>query len=270
MLAWLREHGCDWDHNTVWRAAQGGHLELLEGRTRLKLAGCTSVWPQLLWWVARGAARFGHLPVLQWAVAGGITGLGHALAHSAAGGGHIHVLEWLARATSFHIDTSTVRYALRNGHTPVLRWLHAAKCWPDPSATLGYHSSFSCDLAAGRGHWGAVRWAHEFGGLLCTAATARAAAAQGRLAELQWAAVAGVLMDTQVCEAAVAAGHPSLALWAWQHGAPLGAGSPAQKAVGRLLRERAAEMLSLVQACADLPALPPDVEQLIAEFAGLL
>jgi hypothetical protein len=122
MLSWLRANGngCPWDKMTCSGAAKGGHMAVLQWA---RANGCP--WDE---GTCSGAAWAGHLSVLQWARANGCP-WDEETCSEAAGGGHLSVLQWL-HANGCPWDEYTCSEAAAGGHLSVLQWAHANGC-PD-------------------------------------------------------------------------------------------------------------------------------------------
>jgi hypothetical protein len=63
VLQWARANGCEWDEDTCYWAARGGHLAVLQWA---RANGCE--WDED---TCHAAVAGGHLRVLQWARANG-------------------------------------------------------------------------------------------------------------------------------------------------------------------------------------------------------
>ena len=125
-------------------AARGGHLEVLQW---LHANGCPLGANTCMY-----AARGGHLEVLQWLRANGCP-WGRNTCSGAAEGGHLEVLQW-ARVNGCPWDEDTCRFAAQGGHLEVLQWAHANGCpWDE----------LTCYWAAYGGHLEVVQWARANG-----------------------------------------------------------------------------------------------------------
>ena len=107
-----------WDTDTCWRAAAGGHLEVMqwarENGCPWNAETCTS------------AAQGGHLEVLQWGRANDCP-WNEGMCLVAATGGQLEVLQWLrTNGCPWNADTCSV--AATGGHLEVLQWLRANGC----------------------------------------------------------------------------------------------------------------------------------------------
>ena len=94
-----------------------------------------------------GAAKYGHLEILQWAVANGCE-MGEMTSSLAGAGGHLRVLKWL-KANGCSMDTSAALFAAENGHLEVLKWI---------LANGGIGSSYLFDQTAMAGQHEVLDW----------------------------------------------------------------------------------------------------------------
>ena len=122
-------------------AARGGHLEVLQW---LHANGCPLGANTCMY-----AARGGHLEVLQWLCANGCP-WGGSTCEEAAEGGHLWVLQW-ARANGCPWDKLTCARAAERGHLVMLQWLRANGCPWD---------GYTCRGAAQGGHLEVLQCGH--------------------------------------------------------------------------------------------------------------
>ena len=159
-------------------------------------------------YLCEGAARSGHLEVLQWLRANGCPWDGWTCKY-AAEGGHLEVLQW-ARKQGCAWDGNTCAHAALKGHLEVLQWLRANGCpWG-----MG-----TCKGAAEGGHLEMLQWARA-NGCPWNANTCTYAALGGHLAVLQWARANGCPWDESTCWCAAMGGHLEVLQWARANGCP--------------------------------------------------
>jgi len=140
VLQWLRSNGCPLDSWTC-AGAQGGHLETLKWLRSNRVA-----WDS---WTCAKAAEGGHLKVLQWACEKdkrkkkkksrphGPCPWDATVCSLAASGGHLEVLKWL-RANGCPWNFRTTQEAARRGHIEMLEWLGAnTACWSPATCSCG-------------------------------------------------------------------------------------------------------------------------------------
>lgn len=161
LLAWASQQGALLSFSAWGHAAKGGHLEVLE------------------WLLARGVSR-GHrdLPVTL-----------------AAGAGHLNVLKWLERH-DFLLSTDARAHAAGAGHVHVLDWLEGRLLVKDTRV---------CGEAARGGHVRVLAWARTRGYPL-DKYVARGAAVRGQTEALEWLVLNGCPYDVFECRIAAEAG----------------------------------------------------------------
>ena len=87
MLKWLHNTGCPWDSKTCLKAAEGGHLEVLNWAQEHHCPWDRETAP----WAARG----GHLEVLKWARAQGCPWDHYKVRGCGLAFERVEVVEWL-------------------------------------------------------------------------------------------------------------------------------------------------------------------------------
>jgi len=135
----LRANCCPWDVFTCARAANGGHLEVLQWARANCCPWNVSTCPN--------AATGGHLEVLQWLHANGCQWDARTCS-SAAEGGHLEVLQWL-RANGCPWGMRTCTEAAKGGHLEVLQLARANGCPEQPDVRGGSGGRASRDATVG-------------------------------------------------------------------------------------------------------------------------
>ena len=141
--AW--DHQQPWPREMIWRAARGGHLDVL-------------VWlndtiNRLGFWAGAGdcdeAAKIGRLDILQYAYSKGVT-ITEAAARNAAENGHLHILQWMRSALGASLLLSEVafQHAARRGQLEVLKWGHTQNLLRNPSRLFKGASDYVQDETA--------------------------------------------------------------------------------------------------------------------------
>ena len=130
-LAWAKASGCPWVERICRSGRTPAGAEVGEGE-RLPVGSDDML----------GAARRGHLEVLQWAREQGCPWDSWNTCSTAAQGGHLYVLQY-ARAHGCPWDSRTCAHAARHGNLQVLKWAREHGCpWTtvarDAAATMGY------------------------------------------------------------------------------------------------------------------------------------
>jgi len=134
-----------WPREMIWRAAHGGHLDVL-------------VWindtiNRLGFWARAGdcdeAAKIGRLDILQYAYSKGVT-ITEAAARNAAENGHLHILKWMRNALGASVVHAEVafQHAVRRGQLEVLKWGHAQNLLHNPSRLFKGASDYVQDETA--------------------------------------------------------------------------------------------------------------------------
>ncbi|AJF97401.1 ankyrin repeat protein [Pandoravirus inopinatum] len=166
VVRWARKNGCPWDVRACEGAARGGHLALLQW---LVGEGCACSDMARAW-----AAVRGHDDVCQWLDARGCPNRSDYQWHNAITGGHIEVINWLLSLGHVWPDGACSK-AAKHGHLEVLQHARRHGCAWD--ATV-------CTHAAHDGHFHIVQWALDQG-CPCDCYPASKAARRGDLALLQ-------------------------------------------------------------------------------------
>ena len=141
--AW--DHQQPWPREMIWRAARGGHLDVL-------------VWlndtiNRLGFWAGAGdcdeAAKIGRLDILQYAYSKAVT-ITDAAARNAAENGHLHILQWMRNALGASLLLSEVafQHAARRGQLEVLKWGHTQNLLRNPSRLFKGASDYVQDETA--------------------------------------------------------------------------------------------------------------------------
>ena len=131
------------------------------------------------------------------------------LCEGAARSGHLEVLQWL-RANGCPWDGWTCKYAAEGGHLEVLQWARANGCpW----------NRNTCSSAARVGKLEVLQWARA-NGCPWVEETCTSAASGGHLEVLQWLRVNGCPWNHRTCAFAAQGGHSKLLPWAHANGAP--------------------------------------------------
>ena len=154
------------------------------------------------------AVRYGHVDILELAIANGCT-CDQSTCSIAAMYGHLDVLQWL-RTNGCPWDELTCTCAAEGGHLEVLRWARENCCpWDDET----------CKISALNGHLDVLQWANQHGCPWdeCTCANA---ALNGHLDVLQWARASGCPWDEWTCANAAYGGHLDVLQWARQNSCP--------------------------------------------------
>lgn len=149
-LQWLYSQGCRLDGRDLESAAQEGHVHVLEwlvqNVTCYECDGYSATDEEL----CGIAALHGQLPILQWALEGGMVFADPTLCSSAAWHGHMTVLHWL-REQGCPWDEDVYELAAMGGQLAVLQWVKAQ----DPPCPW---SEAACSTAAGGGHLEVLQW----------------------------------------------------------------------------------------------------------------
>jgi hypothetical protein len=124
----------------------------------------------------------------------------------AAQGGHLEVMRW-ARATGHQTTAVTAWFA--GGHLEMLKWLRADGC--------PWDAHFLLSTAAANGRLATVQWAHALGDPIVD--LCEPAAAGGALAVLRWLRQQGCPWKGTMREA-VSGGHLEVVEWAASEGCP--------------------------------------------------
>ena len=166
MLQWARKHRCHWDSIVLaTMAAEHGHLNVLQllqshGAARLQrmpaTTGRSSFFKDPMPWtriVCEGAARGGHLQILQWVRAQNPPCYwDERTCASAAEGGELTTLQWLrAQDPPCPWDEQTCAMAAKGGHLEILRWAVTQ----DPPCPW---SASTCSNAATGGQFTLLQW----------------------------------------------------------------------------------------------------------------
>ena len=149
-------------------------------------------------YLCEGAARSGHLEVLQWAHENGCTQNANTC-WRAAEGGHLEVLQWL-RANGCPWDEDTCSSAAEGGQLEILQWAHANGCLWDEK---------TCTVAAERGHLDVLQWVRA-NGCPWDEDTCAHAVEGGDLEVLQWLYANGSPMTAETRQAAANLGYVEL------------------------------------------------------------
>jgi hypothetical protein len=221
----------------LFRIAQKGNLKLLKW---FEYSGFPITWSD-----AQGAARGGHVHILQWLKEE--LGLpeeeeGEALFYQAVKGGSVPTLSWLLLALPFLAagggDPECSLAAAKAGHVEVLGWLEASGFNLDKSKILEIGGSGDSDKNFRLLKWAVSRgfpfsslslgmdadlekilWAVENGApwnfLVCAGLAAR-----GDLAGLRRVRALGCPWDANTTQQAAGAGHVDLLRWAHAEGCP--------------------------------------------------
>lgn len=182
MLEWLHSNGCPISWTAAARAAEEGHLEVLQWLFSQRIGNINFTFTKaaagghqaIIQWLfdqkcpidfARAsaeAAKTGQLEALKW-----MENLGGKLdvriCDEAAASGHIELVKW-AHSKGYTIDSGVCAIAAANGHLELLQWVHySLNCpWgevtflPEPgSEDL---SRLTVLIESGRFEWCSGRW----------------------------------------------------------------------------------------------------------------
>lgn len=127
--------------------------------------------------------------------------LSPAACAGAARGGHLALLQWL-RAKRCAWDAQTSFEAARNAHVHVLEYTAGQQLW----------STKTCAAAAESGHFDTLKWLRAHDCPWDQAVTSRAAA-RGDLAMLQWSRAQGCPWTEMTCNCAAQNGHLQVLKW---------------------------------------------------------
>ena len=195
------------------------------------------------------AARFGHLPLLQWThkndnLVFTLENIDKTITQSkfplvcekASEGGYVHILEWIHdNITDYKLTVECVYWAAQNGHLNVLQWLR------NHNQEL---SIKACDLAAENGHLEIVIWfvendCHPDSNNFCEIAynghlhvlkwlyeknydivedVGSSAASGGHLHILKWLREINYNFTFEICEDAAEEGHLHILKWLYEIG----------------------------------------------------
>ena len=114
VLQWLREQSCEWDYRTCYKAARGGHRDLL-------------VWAMnngaFTTDACNGAARGGHFELVRFLnVECGLRIDGWTV-FKAAKAGHFDMVKWMVNEQGCEISSSAIEGATAARHTEMVRWM---------------------------------------------------------------------------------------------------------------------------------------------------
>jgi hypothetical protein len=184
------------------------------------------------------AAKYGHLPCVEYLVRCRTTPVTLEACKAAAGAGHLELLKYLFHQ-GFPWDKDTCLAAAGNGHLSCLQFAHEQACpWDQfvcrEAALQGqleclrflfqqgcpHNHNVMCSLAAQGGNVLVLQYVIEYG---CTldAHVCYTAAYYGNLACLQCAREYGCPWDSGTCEAAACSGQLECLRYALVHGCPL-------------------------------------------------
>jgi hypothetical protein len=198
VLTWLADVGCPIGYPPFASAASSGNVQVLEWLRDSRLAshGDFELIVEDIS-VCVAAAKFGHLPAIQWLGRHGFRWDARTC-YAAAEYGHLHVLQWLAENGCPMRLSMAATHAVRNGHLHVLQWLHA-KGWQIHSV---------CDIAAEGGHLHVLQWIKSQGCQCHARETMRdnwsawactVAAVGGHLDTLRWLVENGYPIHIEAC-----------------------------------------------------------------------
>ena len=252
----LRTRGCLWTERTCTSAAEGGQLRTLKWLTDPysdDRPGEPCPWDTRS--VANGAARYGHVNILEWLLDLETGETSRFTAHFlatlvdfAAPGGHLQVAKWAATVytnqghssmESFPWYGTTPRDAAREGHTQFVLWTMSNGCLIGAdtlsAAAMNGHIDLiqiffarldpcpwdeaTCQAAARGGHLECLRYAH-INGCAWDEETCRIAARSGHLQCLRYAHKNGCPWDKATCHGAARGGHLECLQYAHENGCP--------------------------------------------------
>jgi hypothetical protein len=176
LVDWALGEGMEWTDAVCYKAAQGGHLAVLQW---LRSQDPPCPWSALACSCAAGS---GHLEVLQWLRSqDSPCPWSSSACDHASRSGHLAVLQWLrSQDPPCPWSSSACYLAAQNGHLAVLQWLRSQ----DPPCPW---SELACAYAAGSGHLEVLQWLRSqdppcpWSYLACYSAVR-----DGQLAVLQW------------------------------------------------------------------------------------
>ncbi len=117
LLKWAREEKkCEWDEQTINKAAFHGNLEMVKY--------CVANECPIDKFACEYAARNGHLECLKCLHEEGKAPWDSSTASSAAENGHLHILEYLVERKFDQYDAWACMLAAENGHLDCLKYLH--------------------------------------------------------------------------------------------------------------------------------------------------
>ncbi|RHY30928.1 hypothetical protein DYB32_003914 [Aphanomyces invadans] len=193
------------DNSLLGFAASNGHLSIVQaavkhfhhqGRCKEYAIFCATVsgqlqileWlftnytippaPPISMYALNGAAKHGHLNVLQFLHAHRCTGWTADCMDSAAAHGHLNIVKFLHYNRSEGCTTFAMNQAAENGHLDVVRFLHENR-------TEGC-TSFAMNQAAKNGHLSVVKFLHTHRTEGCTTYAMTSAAFSGHLSIVQF------------------------------------------------------------------------------------
>eukprot|EP00953_Heterococcus_sp_UTEX-ZZ885_P033711 17516-Heterococcus_DN1.PRE.1 len=161
-----------------------------------------------------GAAKGGHLELLQHLRSEGFEWDKHHIVYCAAGSGSIEMIEWLRQQQSMQIDAEVLSWAAGAGKTAMCQHLRSVGCDWDIHA---------CESATADGHLDTLRWLRENGCPWIVNDVCMVAAAHGRVTILDFVIEQGEVLDaellTDALNTAGAGNKLQAAQWLRQHGA---------------------------------------------------
>jgi hypothetical protein len=181
-------------------ACRSGRLQLLK-----RLRQSREPWPKDL---PEIAAKFGHVPVLEWLSVGRL--LPPDLYKHAILGGQLPVLQWLYARNRQSFPAYWLAFAAGSGHLPILEW----------ALSMGMPlNEDACCSAAQHGRLNVLEWLRERD-VPWNAGTCAAAANHGHLELLKWLRARGCPWSASTCELAARRGHLAVLQWARDNGCP--------------------------------------------------
>lgn len=121
--------------------------------------------------------------------------------------GHLHVVQWLHKHRTEGCTSNAIAAAAGNGHFAVVQWLHAHR--------FEGCRSYAMDLTATHGHLQLLQWLYiEYPRFSCTQACLPCVAANNHRHVLRWLhKEKGFELDVRTVEVAIANGHFELVQW---------------------------------------------------------
>ncbi|UPR04914.1 hypothetical protein HOP50_18g82590 [Chloropicon primus] len=201
---WLIENGCPFGVSSYQAVMRKGNLDVFKRMVDHSTERDLSFFQPERY--LPFAALFGHLPLLQHAVdVAGMT-MDDKVCAGAAKGGHLGILQW-ARSKGCPWSLSVARNAAEECHLDVLQWARSQ----DPPCPW---DEKTCEGAARGGHLDVLKWLRSQDPPCPWNGDVPAEAAQeGHIDVLKWALANGCPVDERTCAYAARAGHLSLLLW---------------------------------------------------------
>lgn len=200
---WLIENGCPFGVGSYEAVMRKGHLGIFK-----RMVDHTNENDLSFFQTERYlplAALFGHLPLLKHAVDSAGMTMDDKVCAGAAKGGHLSILQW-ARGKGCPWSLSVAKHAASEGHLEVLQWArHHGGCEWDEG---------TCSAAAAGGHLEVLQWLRSQDPPCPWNGDVPAETAEeGYLHIVRWALTHGCPVDERTCAYAARSGHLDIVIW---------------------------------------------------------